>query len=90
MDQEAMTACQTTEACSENPSGLIFPETANELRAAAVTGDCAAVEAILLGLVTPLDGGGGKFFYDPTNTDPDDNATILVSTTVGAWVKHSA
>lgn len=84
-----MTACQTTAACSANPSGFIVAETAQELREAEVTGDCAAVEAALIG-ITDVGIGGGKFYYDAANTDPDDNATILVSTTVGAWVKHSA
>lgn len=85
-----MNACQTTAVCSDNPSGLIVAETAAELRAAAVTGDCAAVEAILLGLVTPGDGGSGKFYWDETSALPDDGVNVLVSTTAGAWIKHSA
>lgn len=82
-------ACQTAAACSSEPTGLVVIENAAELRQAFVSGDCAAVEAILLGLVTAGDGGGGKFFYDATDVQADDGVLVLTSAYGGSWLKHS-
>lgn len=80
-------ACQTQTACDADPNGIFVAENADELRHTVIS--ACTIEAILLGLVTPLDGGSGKFFYDSANTDPDDGVTILVSAVApGAWIKH--
>lgn len=82
-------ACQTQTACDADPNGIFVAENADDLRHTVISS--CTIEAILLGLVAPLDGGSGKYFYDAANTDPDDGVITLVSAVApGAWVKHSA
>lgn len=63
-------------------------ENADELHQTAVSGECAAVEAILLGLVT-VGIGGGKFYYDATDVQADDGVSVLTSVHGGSWILHS-
>lgn len=80
-------ACQTTAACEANPQGLAIIENADALRKARVDDGCAQ-QAVLLGLTTPGDLGGGIFYYDAASVEVDNNSTVFQSIFGGAFLKY--